>query len=69
MVKRIKSYIYSIKLKYYIGKIQVEMMLRYSRGVPVPENYMWIRLDEILSKGKRKELNTSKLTIFNDHWN
>jgi len=69
VLKRIKSYIYGIKLKYYIGKIQAEMLIRHSKGVPVPENYMWTRLDEILNKGRDKKLNTDQVTIFNEHWN
>lgn len=69
MLKRIKSYILGIKLKYYIWKIQTEMLIRHSKGVPVPEKYMWIRLNEILNKGRDKKLNTDQVTIFNEHWN
>ena len=69
MIKRIKSYIYGIKLKYYIGKIKAEMMVKVVNREPVDESYMWKRLNELLNKGVDKSINMDKLYVFDEDWN
>ncbi len=70
MIKRIKSFIYNIKLKYYLRKIEAEMVVRVVKGEKVSEDYIWKRLDEMLNKKvPNKELNTDKLYIHDENWN
>ena len=72
MIKRIKSIIYGLKLKYYLKLIQAEMILMSARGEAIPNNYIWIRLEKLLCKKHNepeRELNTDKLYIHNEDWN
>ena len=72
MIKQIKSIIYGLKLKHYLKLIQAEMILMSARGEPIPDNYIWIRLEKLLCKKHNepeRELNTDKLYIQDEDWN
>ena len=72
MIKRIKSIIYGLRLKYYMGVIQAEMSLMAVRGEVVPDNYIWKRLEKLLYKKPNepeRELDTNKLYIQDEDWN
>jgi len=53
MIKRIKSMLFVIKLKYYMSLVKLEMYLMVFKGKEIPDNYMWVRLDKLLRKEKQ----------------
>ena len=70
MIRRIKSIIYGFKVKYYLSVVQTEMILMSARGEPIPDNYIWQRLEKLLyKKHVEMELDTNKLYIQNENWN
>jgi len=69
MLKKIKSFLYGIKLKFYLKVIEAEMIVKASKGKIVPDGYVWKRLNEILNKGKDKELDMDMVFKYNEYWN
>ena len=69
MIKKIKSIWFRIKLKFYLRVIKAEMIVKASKGVIVPDGYVWKRLSEMLNKGKDKKLDMETVFKHSEYWN
>lgn len=58
MLKWFNSWLYTFKLKCCFRIVKEEMFCMAMDGNPIPENYLWKRIEELLKK--EKEDGTSK---------
>jgi hypothetical protein len=53
IVKNYKLIRYKVRLMYCFKKIEFEMLAKALRGEKAPDNYFWIRFDQLFNKRGR----------------